>query len=260
MLKDKNLKSLVILTWISALITTIISLASILKIDLYKPMTPDKMLPGAMGQDIISLLAALLLIPLLLKGLKGSNKDLLIWAGLIGYLFYAYALYSFEAVYTILYPGYIAITGLTLFMLIIFFVNLDLKFFSYEKFKGFPRRSMSFFFIFFTLLLTTIWSGMIMEGIKTQTRQQANTVFILDLSFILPLFMIAAIGLIRKKNLGYMLTGILCVKIFTLAFSVFLSEVLRKAFNQPLEFSMIILFGVLSLGGLIFAILYFRKI
>ena len=83
------------------------------------------LLPGAMSQDIVSLMAAVGLLVCLWRMRRGAPRAWLVWVSLNGYLFYAYASIPFEQIYNPLYLVYIAMTGLTLYSLIFFFAWLD---------------------------------------------------------------------------------------------------------------------------------------
>jgi hypothetical protein len=73
---------------------------------------PDQLRPGAWSQDTISAPAALALLALNARIRGGWRKGRLNWAGLVGYLIYAYGLYTFDRVMNPAYPLYLAILSL----------------------------------------------------------------------------------------------------------------------------------------------------
>ena len=99
---------LFLLTTATALLTAIASITGILSREIYLDFVSEAFLPGMLSQDIVSLFSAAGLVGALWMIRRGSQKAWLVWTGLNGYLFYAYALYSFERVYNPLYLVYIA--------------------------------------------------------------------------------------------------------------------------------------------------------
>ncbi|NJL81092.1 MAG: hypothetical protein HC917_24055, partial [Richelia sp. SM2_1_7] len=57
----------------------------------------------------------------------------------------------------------------------------------------------------------------------------------LDLAFVLPLLVIGAVLLFRKKPFGDLLAPVILIKAGTLGFSVFLGELLKPYFGQGLD-------------------------
>ena len=68
--------------------------------------------PGALSQDVITVIAGLILCGLALAHARFTPKDELVALGLLGYLFYGYGIYVIERVYNVLYLNYLAIFGL----------------------------------------------------------------------------------------------------------------------------------------------------
>jgi hypothetical protein len=108
-------KILFLLSGLASFITLSIAGYSLANLSVYQPSTPDTLMPGAVSQDLVSLLAAVGLFVCILFIQRGSGLAWLIWVGFLGYLLYAYALYCFERLYNLLFQFYIAILGLTIY-------------------------------------------------------------------------------------------------------------------------------------------------
>ena len=147
MVRASNRKIPFILSGLAAFLTLGVAGYSLLNLSVYRPSTPDTLIPGAASQDLVSFLAALGLLLCIGFIRRGRQIAWLIWVGLLGYLFYAYALYSFEGVYNQLYLFYIAIVGLVLYALIIFFMSADLNFIRPRPGKKPPRKPAAVLFI-----------------------------------------------------------------------------------------------------------------
>lgn len=260
MIISENQKGLLLLSMTSAILTGIVSSIGIINPKIYLPMTPQEMLPGAVSQDIISLVAAMGLLAAILAIKKGFNRAWLIWLGFSGYLLYAYAIYSFDRVYNNFFLLYVAIFGLSVYIIIIFFKNADLACFEGTVKRSLPRKIVGAYFIILVLMFFMVWMSQILPGIQKHEPPVGNSIFVLDLSFFLPLLTIGAVLLLKKKPFGDFLAAILLIKIGTLGFSVFLGELLRPFFQQELDPPMIALFAFLGLGALFFAVIFLHRL
>ena len=179
MLKTKYIKTLEILTSILIIITFIVSLYSILNIQIYKPFTPDSLLPGVLSQDVVSIVVSILLLVVLVKLRNSSEKIYLVWIALIGYLFYAYGIYAFDRVYTMFFLCYIAIFSLSLFSLIVFFSSVDLDYFIEIRTEHIPRRSIAVFLFLLGILFTFSWLKIIIPSMIDKIQPDGNSIFVL---------------------------------------------------------------------------------
>ena len=87
------------------------------------------------------------------------------------------------------------------------------------------------------------------------------SIYILDLCFIMPAFVILAIKTAKNKGLGLLLTPALFVVGFTLLAPLAVGELLKPYFfHQPMEPASMWLFLCLSICFLIFAVVCSRKL
>jgi len=81
------------------------------------------------------------------------------------------------------------------------------------------------------------------------------SIYILDMVFVLPAFLISAYMIIKRKLLGYIFAPLLFFKAFTLLFSVGLGGLLKPLFNQVAEQGENIFYIILSIIFLSLALL-----
>ncbi|NJM17322.1 MAG: hypothetical protein HC836_04335 [Richelia sp. RM2_1_2] len=115
------------------------------------------------------------------------------------------------------------------------------------------------YLLFLSALFYIVWLSQILSTIGSGIPSGINTVWVLDLAFVLPLLVIGAVLLFRKKPFGDLLAPVILIKAGTLGFSVFLGELLKPYFGQGLDPFMIGLFAVLGLGSLTLAGLTFSR-
>ena len=260
MIEARHRKSLFVLSVITSVITIAVSAAGIIYISIYKGIVPAKMLPGVMSQDIVSFISAFGLLVTMCLIKKGSGRAWIVWLGLTGYLLYAYALYAFDGVYNLFYLFYVAIFGLCVYTVIMFFIKADFSVFTTDYKKALPRKSAAVFLLVLTVMFLLIWMSMIIPGILANEPPAGNSIFVMDLSFFLPLLVICAFQLLHGRPFGDFLASVLLVKMGTLGFSVFLGELLNPLFGRGLHPPMIAVFALLSLGGIMFAVLYLNRL
>ncbi|WP_016877945.1 hypothetical protein ACF3DV_23945 [Chlorogloeopsis fritschii PCC 9212] len=102
-------------------------------------------------------------------------------------------------------------------------------------------------------LFLVVWLAQIVSAIGYGTPPDTSSVLVLDLAFFLPLLAIGAVLFLREQPLGDLLVPVILIHMGTLGTSVFLGGLLSPLFGQPLDLFMIVLFAVVSLGGLAFA-------
>lgn len=201
---------------------------------LYRPTTPERMIPGAVGQDAFTLLACTGLVLCLVGICRGAEWLWLCWAGLVGYILYAYGLYSFEGVYNSLFLVYVALLGLSLWALILFFRCARLGAVRTDTEHPPPRRTVAALFLLLVLLFLALWLSILLPAMVARVPPEAGTIFVFDLAFFLPLLLTEAVLLLRRRPLGDQLAVPILVKLTTLGSSVLLGTLLAPAFGSPL--------------------------
>ncbi|EDX82956.1 hypothetical protein S7335_134 [Synechococcus sp. PCC 7335] len=252
MVKAASQKALFTLSRIISIITLSVASCGVIDLSLYRPSVPENFIPGVLSQDLVSLWVAvgLLLCEWLIR--RGRNLVWLIWAGLIGYLFYAYALYSFDGVYNPLYLFYLAIISLAIYALILFFTHADFRDIHLKTIqKPPPRKLTAVLFLFLALLFAGLWLRILIPAMRDRIPPDGNSIFVLDLSFVLPLLVVEARLLIKGTRLGDVLAIPLLIKAGTLGLSVFLGTLLAPWFDRQIDFASVGIYAVMGLGPLI---------
>lgn len=249
-----------ILSTLAAMLTIAVSGYSLLNLSVYHPSTPENLIPGAASQDLISLLAAFGLLLCIFLIRRGQEMAWLIWIGLLGYLFYAYALYCFEAVYNPLYLFYIAITGLVLYALIIFFMSADLSRIRPRTEEKPPRKTAAVLFLLLVAMFAGLWLSIMLPAMSERVAPDASTIFVLDLAFFLPLLTIEATLLFRSKPLGDALAIPILIKVGTLGLSVLLGTLFGPLFDQPIDLPSVGIYALLGIGPLLLVWPFFSRL
>ena len=213
---------------------------------------PDHLRPGAWSQDTISAPAALALLAVnarLRPPIKRAwGKGWLLWAGLVGYLFYAYALYSFDAVLNPAYPLYLGIMALALLALVLFLRAVDparLR----ATISPPPRRAVALLFALLVVLFTGLWLAQLLPAMAARQPLPGQTIYVLDLAIALPLTGLTAWLLWRGHPVGDLLAIPMLMKVAVLGVSVFIGTLYGWAlFDGPFMPFDLALYALMGFG------------
>ncbi len=178
---------------------------------------------------------------------------------MLGYLFYAYALYSFDGVYNQLYLFYIAIVGLVVYALISFFMSANLGTIRPRLGRKPPRKPAAVLFLLLVAMFAGLWFSIILPAMGDRIAPEANTIFVLDLAFFLPLLTIEAVLLFRSNPLGDALAIPILIKVGTLGLSVLASTLFAPRFGQEFDLASVGIYALLGFGPLLFVVPFLRS-
>lgn len=233
------------LSALAALLALGLSLAGLARPELYQPMTPARLMPGTLSQDIVSLAAALGLLAVSRPLSRRSAARLwLVWLGLLGYLAYAYGLYAFETVVNPLYLGYIAVFGLALWAVFVFFARADR---GRVRPFGPPRRLTAALFALLAALFLILWLSILIPAMASRTPPEGATIFVFDLAFALPALLACAVLLWRGAAWGDLLALPLLVKLATLGLSVLVGTLIGPLWGFAVVPAEVATYAVLAL-------------
>lgn len=247
------------LSGLAALLALAAASYSLMNLGVYEPSTPQKLLPGAASQDVISIVASLGLLLSVALIRRGKEILWLVWVGLLGYLFYAYALYSFDRIYNLLFLCYIAIVGLCAYSLIGFFARADLGRVGTVGDREPPRTAAASLFLMLASLFLVLWLSILVPAMRDRIAPNGSSIFVLDLAFFLPLLVTEAVLLFRKRPLGDALVIPILVKVATLGLSVLIGVLIAPLFGQELDVASVGIYALLGLGPLAFSIPFLKR-
>ncbi|HPE70437.1 MAG TPA: hypothetical protein PLF96_14050 [Thermotogota bacterium] len=218
---------------------------------------------GSMAQDIFSLGVALLLaISTILFLVRGGNKLFLLIVGLLSYLFYAYALYSIQGMYSAHALLYLVLLGASLYAMVFGIVALKKMASMVPSLAKGARWSAIGFLALLLVSLVPIWLSQVALDIANRYPGNTYGVYVLDLGIVFPAIAIIIWLLARANPFGILLAGVALLKAFTVCASVALGEWFIPTFGKLGEMNgfLFALFGVLGLIALGITALFFRSL
>lgn len=177
------------------------------------------------GQDAISLLCGLILLVVIVWPKKTPLASV-VTAGLLVYTAYTYAYFLFGLLVTPFFAGYLLITGLSFYSLIGMLTSLARV---PDVTVTRAQKCVSGYLIFIVILVGIIdGTGIISKTVFSKTGMTTQGAFYyLDLAFLFPGMVLAAVLNLRGKSIGRFFSGAFLVKTIALMPALILSDVLH---------------------------------
>lgn len=213
------------------------------------------------GQDVATIIIAAVLI---LLTRFNNAKVILVQTGIFGYFTYTYITYTFGPTLNIMFLPYVAIVSLSVLGLIVTFGQIG-------KFKISGRPSVVFtisgiYLIVLAGMLGCMWLADLISTMRgtplfaNPSGEPFLTVYALDLGFVVPISLVAAIQLFRKKQLGYILTTFMLVKSTTVGLALIAMALSLALKNYGLDIFLTILWFVIGGLGLVLSIITLKQL
>lgn len=181
------------------------------------------------AQDWINLLVG---IPVLLVSAffayKKSVKGYYFWLGSLVFMIYSFAIYAFNIHYNHMFYPYVAILGLSFYMLVFSLVNTD-----FEKIKKsfdskWNGKGISILLLVTGGLFYLMWLSSVAGYLATGTEPAdlalaglvTNPVHVIDLAFFLPSAVVSAILLLKKSKFGYLFPFVILIAMILLSINI----------------------------------------
>jgi hypothetical protein len=210
-------------------------------------------------QDLVSLLAAPVLLAAMVWTRRGSRRAFVVWCGVLVYTIYYYAFYVFGFTYTVLYPLYLALMGLGVYSLIGLLAGVDLRTFAAGVDNKMPVRTLAVILLV-ALLFVPLWGSILAQDIQAQQPRVTALVFVLDLCFLLPAIAIAAVQLWQRRPFGYLLSGILLIKAAVSGILLAVSTLWAAQLGMPLAVEELGMYLFLTIAGSAGVYFYMRHL
>jgi len=256
-MSQTKLKSAYVLSAIIAGLTVVASVGGLFIADLYQDNT--FVASAWKGNDLVTLVVAVpMLVAALILSMRGSQRAQLVWLGMLDYTLYNYAYYVFGAAFNQFFLIYVALFTLSVSALIFGLSNIDVSGIG-RKFRArTPVRWISSFMLFVAIGLTGVYLfqslGFVATGqlpeIVVKSGHPTSVVFALDLSLVVPFFVLGAIWVWKRQPWGYVLAAITNVKgaVYMLALSAVTASVVQAGASEDL--SQLALWGFIGVGSL----------
>jgi hypothetical protein len=251
MISRSQTNAFILISVALAMLIVCVSLVGIYSPDFYAAETLNWQVQS-LGQDIIDLvLVAPVLVVTTLLTLKNRKIGFPIWAGIMFYLVYTFAIYSFAVHFNQLFVFYCLILGVSFYAFIYFgYTQLQQKHALFIE-SIVAKRVIGIYFIVIAMLFYFLWLAEIVPAIQNNTIPKnlmdaglpTNPVHVIDLAIVLPGIFMTGVLLLRNKKLGLVFTPVLLV--FFILMDITIGALSPMMLQKGLEGSFV-LTGVMS--------------
>ena len=257
----QNLGKNEILWLLTAVLSLIAALIGVFIPGIYDRVVINDIMPGVFGQDLLTIVASVIILLLIARLKDGDYKKQIVILGILGYLFYAYGIYVIERVYNVLYYLYLAIFGLSFWSMAYGVAKIRPEVLQRVQVPGLMRNVSAGFSLLIAVVFSVLWIIQLLPLIQAGEKIEfLYSVYILDLCFIMPAFMILGVMALKKAGLGLLLIPSMFILGFTLIFSLAVSEMVKPLYDLTVTIAGLGPSLVLSILFLILAALHLRKL
>jgi hypothetical protein len=254
-----SLRPYIVMGNLTVVLLLITAAAGVLDNGIYRPFLSEPIVRFQRLQDLLSMILALVLLWAMYAARRSSHRAFVIWTGVLVYVAYYYSFYAFDYVYTVFYPLYLALLGLSVFAFIGLMSGADSSVLLAHVGEHMPVRLIALV-LGMTVLFVPIWLIMIVQGIGSGVVQETALVFVLDLSFLIPACVYAAVQIWRRKPTGYLLSGPLLFKASISGILLTGGELLKLQQGHAPAWDQLTLYLFLAGAGLAAFVLYLQHL
>lgn len=253
---------------LSAALAVLLSVASVA--GLFVPSVyrdPQEWADQARGINLVDLVVTLpALLASMLFTARGWYRAHLVWIGILGYLVYDEVIFAFDIAFNPLFLDYVGLLSLAFWSLIVLLTHLDVGALRLRFVHETPIRAVSLYLLAVAALFFLVWMKGIVPAILSNTTPPdivkaqipTNPVYALDLGFLLPAFVLAAIWLRQRRAWGYALAGPLLIVQSILGLTIIASALFPMWDGQSVSLGIVPLFVVLTLLSALLAVRYLQ--
>jgi hypothetical protein len=245
--------------WIGlSLLALLVSLVGVLKPEIYTPVVADHILPGVFTQDLLVILASAVTIILAVVARRESYRIHMVVLGIIGFFIYAYGIYAIEQIYNLWYPAYLALFGGSVFIFVFTFSSMTGRAAPVVELPAVTAYVSVAFAVLIAVMFNFIWFSQLIPQLQAEARREwLYSIYVIDLAFIMPGFIILSVMVLRKKLTGFVGLPALFVVGVGILSPLALAELVKPVrYGQEFIASEFWLYAVLSLAFLAFTAIY----
>lgn len=205
----KSLPSGSILVWsaVISILVIVCSVSGLVDPQVYAQET-ENWAAQAKGQDLGNLLAAVVLVVAAVRYRRGSQRAGLVWLGVLLYLIYAFIVYAVAVHLNHLFLIYVAVLGLSAWTVLFNVAHLRREAVLHGKDRS--LKVAAWVLIATGVLFASLWLSELVPALLTgnvpasltEAGLWVNPIHVIDLSMVLPGFIISGVAALRLRAHG----------------------------------------------------------
>ncbi len=206
---------------------------------------------------------------LLLSIMRPGEDDIarLLYAGILFYIMYSFVIYCFGVHFNRFFLLYCFTLALSLYSFILVMSGFGREdvaaWFDHAAAKGVSIYIFIVALVFYGLWLKSIVPALISDTVPADVTDNdflVNPIHVIDLAFALPGLILGSVLLWRKQSMGYVIASVSLVFMVFLTIALAAMVVMLSIREINEDYSVAVVFGILSVLSLFFGIILFRKI
>ncbi len=256
-----NLRLSKIFWSITAVVAFLSALPGVVDRTIYTNLFPSEFLPGAFPQDVLTLLVCGVLFVLIATTHAGDVKKQVVIVGLIGSFFYLYGIFTIERVYNSYYLLYAATFASSFWSLIYSLAGFRADDYAGLELAAGMRRTTAISSIVIAVLFTALWTAALIPLMREHDRIEfLYSIYILDLCFVMPAFVMTAIMALRRQPFGILMAPAMMIMGFFVIFPLGLNELAKPSAGMTMAMGPMIVSFVFAAFMLALAVSQLRMI
>jgi hypothetical protein len=242
-------------------------LASVLAPSVFRD--PPAYAGNALGTYVVILALALPVTALAMRAsVRGSLRAHFVWLGSLCYLLYAAVLASFSLRFNELFLLYVASLSLGVWSIVALVRCIPADELPARVSPRLPRRAIGLYLVATSVAFAALWlldvvpamlGGDVPRSLEGTTLP-VNVVQVLDFGFTLPLAAIAGVWLIRRRSLGYLLSGAMLVFLTLESVSVAVDQWFGHLADPSQPVGAVAVFAALAVLGAVPTLAFLRSV
>ncbi len=186
-------------------VTTLLTLsAAILGVfypGIYTNVVPSTLIPATYAQDVLTIMVCVGLLILIIFTERSDFKKQAIILGIIGSFWYLYGIFSIERTYNPAYYLYLAIFSVSFWTIVYSLSRLEPQLVAALAVPRAIRLTSAGFSLAIAILFNAVWASALYPLVLTANRiESLYSIYILDLCFVMPAFIITAALLLARRG------------------------------------------------------------
>ena len=260
----RNLRLAKVFWTITAIFTFLAALGGVLFKGIYVNLFPADFLPGAFPQDVLTIIVCIFLFVLIARTKENDVKLQVVILGLLGSFFYLYGIFTIERVYNWFYLLYAAVFASSFWSIIYSLAGFKAETFASLRLSSGMLKTSAIVAIFIAAVFTFLWTMALIPLMRDHNRiEYLYSIYILDLCFVMPAFVITAIMSLRRMPLGILMAPAIMIVGFFVIFPLGLNELAKPSAGMeisygPMVISFLFAFLMLAIGTLQLRMIHFE--
>ncbi|MCR4329662.1 MAG: hypothetical protein NUV65_03905 [Candidatus Roizmanbacteria bacterium] len=231
-----NLSTNKILWSITTGLTFIAASIGIAAPHIYDGVFAKEFIPGALPQDVLTMILCIFLFYLIIKTKENSLKTQIFIFGIMGSFFYLYGIFTIERVYNFLYILYCAIFASSFWSILYSLMRVKSDFLGKLKYSNKLVTLSAVIGILIASLFTFLWISALIPLMRDRNRiEYLYSIYLLDLCFVMPAFFITSILSLRKNIVGILFLPAVFIVGFFVIFPLGLGEIAKPFYGQTIN-------------------------